>query len=130
MNDDYTIYVDDVLLALAERQTGPNLIAVNLDDLNHELFRDRPPTWVQTLVGELTRRGYGEEPYDAGNARVIRINGAGLTRAAEIRRERAPKPLVDRLAEDRTQKLLNVGAFGVSCVSLVVAIIALLRSGS
>ena len=79
-------------------------------------------------MGELERRGWGLN-HSTMNARMFMINGAGVAAAAAIRKARTPKSLTDRLASDKTQKLMNVGAFVTSLISLVVAVIALARSG-
>ena len=113
----YIRHIDDVLLAVADRQTGPNLLPVNMDELNHEMFADRPPTWVQTIIAELERRGYGKD-FGTMNSRVFMVNGAGLARAAEIRGERSPRNFTAMLKSVTRSDWIAFGAFVVSVIAM------------
>jgi hypothetical protein len=119
VNDsDYKRYVEDVLVAVADRQTGPNLTPINLDDLHHELFSDRPPTWLQTIIGELVRNDYGKD-WQTMNARAFMVNGAGLARAQEIREERRPKTPVDYIKGFSRSDWIAFGALLISAIALL-----------
>jgi hypothetical protein len=124
---DYETYLDDVIVAVADRQVGPNLLPINLDDLHAELFADRPPTWLQTAVKELSLRGYGKD-WGTMNARVFMIDGPGISRAHTVRAMRRPKSVIEQLTGDTSQKLVNVGNFAVASLALVVAAFALWKS--
>ncbi|MFW2852601.1 hypothetical protein ACM61V_11830 [Sphingomonas sp. TX0543] len=114
----YSRYVDDVLLAVADKQIGPNLLPVNVDELHHELFSDRPTEWVQAIIGDLEGRGYGKDR-DIQNSRVFLINGKGLARVAEIREERRPRNILDYLRGFSRSDWIALAAFVVSVIALI-----------
>jgi hypothetical protein len=124
---DYEAYLDDIIVAVADRQNGPNLLPINLDELHTELFANRPPTWLQTAVKELSSRGYGKD-WGTMNARVFMIDGSGISRAHTVRASRRPKTLIERLTGETSQKLVNVGNFGIALLALIVAAVALWKS--
>jgi len=124
---DYETYLDDILVAVADRQVGPNLLAINLDELHAELFADCPPTWLQTAVKEFSSRGYGRD-FGTMNARVFMIDGSGIGKAHAVRTSRRPKTFIERLTGETSQKLVNVGNFAIALLALVVAAFALWKS--
>ena len=124
---DYVAFRDSVIVALADDQEPPGLGTVELSDLckRHGItFYD---SWIMTVGTDIEALGWGTDQSTL-KQRLFLINGSGLARAAEIRRERAPKTVIQKLTGDTSQKLINVLNFGVALLALVVAAIALIKA--
>jgi hypothetical protein len=119
MSDDFAKYIDDMVLALADGQSGTNLVAIDLNVIHHRDFPDTPPTWLQLAAPELTRLGYGDLAWDAGNSRAFLINGAGVIRAAQIREDRRSKSIWEKIKSVPRSDWIAIGAFIVSLIALL-----------
>jgi hypothetical protein len=124
----FTTFVEDVLIEGAAQQRAEQKNSVPLFEILARLNVGPFDGWIEQVVDFLEARGWVKD-YSTLSERRFRVLGAGFAEAERIRQERRPKSLTDRLASDRTQRLLNVGAFATSLVSLCVAIIALVLSG-
>lgn len=111
-------YVEDMIIAIADRQTGPNVLPLNLDEIHTEIFADCPNPYVQMIIPELERLGLGKNEQTT-NARVFRINGAGISRAAQIRQERRPRTFKDWLQGFSRSDWIAFGALAISAIALL-----------
>ncbi len=116
MSASYENFCDDMIVAIADAQTGPNLSAVNVDEIYVDKFPECPPTWLQTIIGELVRLGYGSDK--SQNERLFLINGAGVRAAEKVRENSKPKTLLARLNSIQRSEWVAIGALIVSCIAL------------
>lgn len=117
MSEDYQTYLDDLLVAVADQQSGSEIQSVNLQIIHDKQFRNCPPTWLDTAATEMLRCGYGVDWQDSAN-RSFRINGAGLKHAQFIRNNRKTKTFFDHVRAIPRSDWIAFVALIVSAIAL------------
>jgi hypothetical protein len=98
---DFNDLVDSVLVACAEAQGGERVMPCDVYEICRSVHPACPPTWLEMTFSRLIELGYGKKTTDYARpaARLFKINGNGVARAAEVRRirsrvdEAAPAPI-------------------------------------
>jgi hypothetical protein len=112
-------YLDDLILAVADRQAGPQIQPTNVLALHQELLPERPEPWAHLAPGEMERRGWGRDLRPVKGT-VSHLNGGGASRAQQVRAARLTKGLRQRVREVSRAEWIAVAA-------LLVALTALFR---
>ncbi len=94
---DFNDLVDNVLVACADAQVGDRIIPCDVYETCKTVYPACPPTWLEMAFSRLVELGYGKKTTDYARpaARLFKINGNGVARAAEVRKSRtqaAPSP--------------------------------------
>ena len=117
-----------MFVGLADKQAVQPSKLVDAKDLASEIGLPPSPQFVQAFVAEIKDRNLGPVSISPSNPGVL-LNGAGIAEAESIRLSLKPKSFTDHLADEKFQKIGNLGisalSFFVSLGALVVAILAL-----
>lgn len=86
---DFNDFADDILVCCADAQTGDLVVTCDVGAMCRAKYAECPPTWLGMIVDHLVNKGYGKARYDGERpgAKMFKINAAGISRAAEIRKQ-------------------------------------------
>ena len=120
---DYLSFRDDILIGVADLQEPPGLFAVEIGRLVEQLGIAAQPSWIMLVAKDLADQGFGRDQSTL-KSHTFLLNGKGLARATELRRERqASGPLETSASIDWTKWGTILAGVGIA-VTILVALIA------
>ena len=131
---DFNIFLDDLILEAADRQSGTQIEPIDFFDLCKDVYPAHSPTWRDMSLDRLVELKWATfKPYASSpGRRAMFITHAGIARASEVSKQRRPSSWSDKVASDKFQKIGNLSisilSFFVSVGALGVAIFALNKS--
>ena len=93
---DYLWFRDELLVAVADEQEPPGLVEVDLFEIARAKGIRFQESWIHVVGKDWEKLGLGQDRSTLKNRRFL-MNGPGLARASEIRRERRPKTIGQRI---------------------------------
>jgi hypothetical protein len=118
---DYIAFRDSVIVALADDQVPPGLGDLELTDLCRRHGIAFSETWITTVGADMEVLGWGRDRSTLKERRFL-INGAGLARAAEVRKARKPVTVRERVRKVPVAKgLWDLFKIGLGVVLGVLA---------
>jgi len=118
--------LDDLIVALADAQTGTEVAPIDVIARHAIQFRDKPESWAYVAAKEMESRGWGSS-YVTWGEHFFKINGAGLARAQQVREERRKKSFAERMRQIPRSDWIAIFSALVSLGALSVSIVALWR---
>jgi hypothetical protein len=116
---DYLSFRDSVIVALADAQEPPGLGDLEIQDVcsRHSIWTC--DTWLMTVGKDMEQLGWGKDTSTMKSRRFL-ISGAGLARAAEVRKLRQSATFVERCKA-------VIRKDWIAILALIVSALALLR---
>ncbi|MXO71716.1 hypothetical protein [Alteraurantiacibacter buctensis] len=94
---DYQHFRDTLIVAIADAQSDERVRPVVLYTLCKSLGLAEHHSWINSLPADLESLGYGKNCSTLSDPKFL-INGAGLSRAVEIRKARRPLTIRERIS--------------------------------
>ncbi|MBU1252800.1 MAG: hypothetical protein KKE69_00200 [Alphaproteobacteria bacterium] len=117
MDTGFDDYLDNLILEIADRQTGSEVVPTNILTIHVLKFPECPQSWAHLAASEMEARGWGKNWSTLGE-RAFMMNGGGASRAQHIRASRRKKSLREKVASVPRSDWVAIGALLVSALAL------------